>query len=514
MSIPIHSLLNPPEDLTADTPREEISQNSTSKKADTASLQSPASNPSSPPRSQPSPRKKVKHATEHQGPTLSPQKSTIYNRRANGSPQRLPILSDLHPTNHRAPIEAPSPPSLETDDNRFSIFNGLLNYPELLLEMSKHLLVKELLSLYCISRDFHQVMNRNFTAFIRAQSTHKAKESSQIFIHRCYKNLCLQDPAGRTLTFTQFLPPKKRTRVKDDNTWDDRQDEIRYVPGFRWLRMVLYREAVVRDIFRSLAREGHLLPKGATRALKKLWFMMDISDNARRIGLMHNEEFWTKKDLFLITMFFLKLDMRLTNPTFGNGETRMRKLLLGQRSLSVLARVLRRTHLTNSMDLIRMMVRFDHSPQQRLRPDETVFGLPPWEVGSLAREGWDKSRELFVPLDDLVMGEGIRRRLKLQNHYVSMMLWGYINKRTFEDIMTPRPRRKRLTMEEALTIVNRKLDLKTEDGADAGSGIDDEEEEEEEEEDGHEEPTPAFDGEINWDGLGMPTSRSTTKAIL
>ena len=67
-----------------------------------------------------------------------------------------------------------------------------------------------------------------------------------------------------------------------------------------------------------------------------------MSDNARRVGVFHGESFWTAKDLFVAKMFVLKLDMHLTHPMTGNGETGLRRMLLNQRGFTVLARVLKR----------------------------------------------------------------------------------------------------------------------------------------------------------------------------
>ena len=210
------------------------------------------------------------------------------------------------------------------------------------------------------------------------------------------------------------------------------------VPSFRWLKMILYRETIVDDIIRSLWLEGHRFPQHASVAIKKLWFTLDISDNIRRVGLLHNEEFWTPKDLFVVTMFFIKLDMCLTDPVTGNGEIGLRRLLLNQRSLSTLAKVLRREEMKNQLDLLRMLVRYSYSPP--IQPTKSILGVPAQKVGKLQYEGWGIGAKKFVPIDGLVAREALRRRLYLQNFYVDMMLYGYIDKRTWEDIRMTVPR--------------------------------------------------------------------------
>ena len=213
--------------------------------------------------------------------------------------------------------------------------------------------------------------------------------------------------------------------------------------------MILFREAVVDDILHSLALEGHCLPKRASLVIKKLWFTIDISDNNRRIGLMHNQDFWSSKDLFIAIMFFLKLDMRFTHPTTGNGELDLRRLILAQRSFSTLAKVLRREERKTQLDMLRMVVRTSYQPQRHR--NMSILGVPPHEIGKLQFEGWGTGTATFISLDHLVVLEALRRRLNLQNHYVDMMLYGYVNKRTWEDIKRPdKPAEPELLREETL----------------------------------------------------------------
>ena len=347
---------------------------------------------------------------------FSPAQGSLHDHRARLSPTLVPVLP-MPPRRDplRYPTNSSSSSQHEINSRRFSVFNTLLKYPELTLEFSKQLDIEDLISLYAISKEFHFLVNARFTAMILGQANGKASESSKTFIFRCYKSLCMRDPARRLN--------------------EDKPDELRFVPSFRWLRMILFREAVVDDILRSLAAEGHRVPKRARLTVKKIWFTIDISDNARRIGLMHNTTFWSNKDLFLATMFFLKLDMRLTHPAAGNGEIGLRKMLLGQRSLSTLANVLRREEMKTQVDMLRMIVRFNYEPRMHRQMD--IMGVPSHEIGKLQYEGWGAKKTKFIQIDELVKREAVRRELNLQNYYVDMMIYGYINKKTFEDIRTP-----------------------------------------------------------------------------
>lgn len=167
--------------------------------------------------------------------------------------------------------------------------------------------------------------------------------------------------------------------------------------------MILFREQVVDEILALLAAEGHHMPAGTSRAIKKIWFTIDISDNVRRVGFMHNTSFWLNEDIYLATEFFVKLDMRLTHPVAGNGKTGMRKMLLGQRSLSTLWRVLKREEMETQLDVLKMMVRWCYVPFRETK--ESIMGIPPEEFGCLQWEGWGaRGRYMkMMQIDELVM---------------------------------------------------------------------------------------------------------------
>lgn len=375
--------------------------------------------------------------------TFSPKKGSLYNRRLSRSPTRVPNLltpplSQRRPSAFRFP--SPSPPTPELDLRKFSVFKALLKHPDLTFEMTKHLDIEDLISLYAISEDFHILANTCFTTMILGQSVGKAAESSRTFIFKCYRNLCMVDPAARSNESAVIHPRPigpSRNAASVTGLTSTANESIRGVPTFRWLRMVLYRESVVDGILGCLAAEGHRLPKRASLVLKKMWFTLDLSDNARRIGLMHNKSFWGNKDLFIATMFFLKLDMRLTDAITGNGETGLRKLLLAQRSLTTLLHALQRRTLISQLDLLRLIIRHHYTP--RRRPNgQSVCGIPATELGRLQYEGWGIGKpSLFIPVEQLVMSEGVRRGLGLERYYMDMMLHGYIDKNTWEDVWTP-----------------------------------------------------------------------------
>lgn len=303
----------------------------------------------------------------------------------------------------------------EPDHREFNIFEALLNHAELIFEFSKHLDVDDLVSLYSISKDFHKLVDKRFTHTIRLQTTRKALDSSRIFIFRCYQSLCQRDPAERPL---ERLP-----------------DTVRWVPSFRWLRMILFRERIVSEIIECLGDEGHFMPRRTSLTIKKIWFIMDIGDNMHRTGTIHNRRFWTDEDLYLATLFFIKVDLCFTHPVTGTGEVGMRKMVLGQRSLSTLLLVLKRRQLLNQSELMCMLVKWDFHLTARQREEKkTLWGVPQYKAGGLSLEGWVVTGQKLKQVDELVMREAIKRRLRVHENYMDMVLYGYVHVPTFEDV--------------------------------------------------------------------------------
>ena len=369
---------------------------------------------------------------------LSPSKGSLYNRRTNTSPRRVPALPT--PPKSEQPLYwfDGDPPSHEMDFDLFNVFTALTAHAELVFELAMCLTVEDLISLYAISKDFHFIVNGHLTTIILSHSRAKAPESSEIFHYKCYKNLCIIDPAART---NSEVP-----------------ERFRRVPSFRWLRFVLFRDAIVDELIDILAAEGHRLPKRASSVLKKVWVTMDLSDNARRIGLLHNKAFWTNKDLFVATMFFIKLDMQFTDPVDGNGEVSLRKLLLAQRSLSTLLAVLKRKEVANELELLQMYVRWKYRPAPEHR-GLSILGVPPEQVGKGQLEGWGLGTKKMLRPDELVMRESVRRRLDFQKQYMDMMVWGYVDNMTFEDIPVGKTRKD----DKGTKIPEEETDVETED---------------------------------------------------
>ncbi|KFY53019.1 hypothetical protein V497_08411 [Pseudogymnoascus sp. VKM F-4516 (FW-969)] len=228
-----------------------------------------------------------------------------------------------------------------------------------------------------------------------------------------YSSLCIPDPSGR----------------REPTNWA----VVRRVPSFRWLAMVVHRERCARDILACLAREGHRLPASTRETILKAWVVMDVATTAGRICLLHNETWWTDNDCWNAQAWVLKLGMRFNEPMTGIGDDGLVRVMLGQRGLTPLWRLLTRRGFTTAVQVLRLAVRYCYE----VKPENSgmsIFGVPPGDIGKLHLEGWGEGKIHLFRIDELVMRESVRRRLRLDDHLLYMMLWGHVDPVTGRDI--------------------------------------------------------------------------------
>lgn len=295
---------------------------------------------------------------------------------------------------------------------RHDFFSSLGNYPEVIMELAKYCRPKDFVNIYSTSKDFHEIVNSHLSHTMLATSMEQAPESASVFKFKFYGNLCVPDPTGRS-------HPK-------------RAGEVRMVPGPRWLQMVVHREKTIRDILALMARQGHRMPEDMSLSLKKMWLIMDVSTSAQRVQLFHSPYF-TDKDIFNMQMFFVKLDMRFNDPIDGPGNDSLRKLMLGQRGLTPLCKLLKREIGLTPVEVIKMGIRYACHVQPQFR-GLPLFDIPPEAIGVGHLEGWGKGKTHLLRPDELVMREAVKRRLGLKNHIMGMMLWGYVDPVTAQNI--------------------------------------------------------------------------------
>lgn len=314
----------------------------------------------------------------------------------------------------------------------FRLFESACSSFWLMIEITKHLRVKDLVSLYSVSRTFHGLINSRFQSTIAAWAQYMSPAGWKVFYWKFYGKYTIQDPSG--LTWAAPGPVAFPRPVWDVKPRLASKKNIRRVPSLKYLAMLEQRETRTRDILACLARAGHRLPKTAHVTLKKIWLLMDCATNAQRRGFIHNPDLWTEHDLYNAQMFFVKLHMRFNEPGFGPDSPLLADTFLGSKDgLTPLWKLLRRKAYTDPVEVI----------QQRLRywvPDEDVdhwrliggsgkayWNVPPGELGEEHREGWGAGNLHMMRPDELVVEECVRREIEMQEHLVFMVFWGHVD---------------------------------------------------------------------------------------
>ena len=301
------------------------------------------------------------------------------------------------------------------------LFERILNQRDTLFEVCSWLPAEDLINLYAVSQNFHRIINQELTTLIVGNAKARMPESADVFRFKAYKLLCMFDAV--------------------QNMSRDKNHTPRDTPTFRWLRFLEYREATVNSIITQLALKGHRLPRCTSKVIKKIWFLMDIPETKRRIGCIHNPRLWSDADLFLACLFFMKLDMACTNPVLGKGERRIRAMLLAQRTLAVMDKVLKREMMRNQYEMLQMFTEWGvdratalHGATQLDQVPEFFFGVPTKYIGTLSCENWTPNAPYLMPPDELIFKESIRRGLRLEDKLIDMMLWGNVHPVTRADV--------------------------------------------------------------------------------
>jgi hypothetical protein len=393
-----------------------------------------------------------------------------------------------------------TPPNGPPKKRQFSLLHSICRDNDLLLHFVSFLTLPSLISLYAISKPFHYLFNRHHTAFILSNMRTWAPNAERIYPWHCYKSLCAKDPSKLQ---------KMRLAGREDDV-NKKWDDLRDVPGLRWLQMVVWREGVCRDMLVQLATQGLRVPYGTLESVQKMWFVMDLPLNSQRIALIQNPEYIPNGVLLGMTFFLLKVDMLFTDPLapphpanhpnqrvypnkYAGGlpsGVPLRKLLLAERHLSSLWRVMRgwswdagfgkgSDRPMNKLDILRLWVRHKYTLPEDVEEDTkkmSIMGIPWNQVGTagLERTGVafhdltdpktntvlrtvpivnpaivgtgltdhqadqvlyphrrriilpkEKPREPLLRLDELLIREGIRRKLKMHKQWWKIMFYGF-----------------------------------------------------------------------------------------
>lgn len=319
-----------------------------------------------------------------------------------------------------------------TDKGPKDGLSQIFTHTEIAVEVGKHVAVEDILTLYCVSRDFHISVRSYLLSSILAWIGHRAPEAGRAFPFKIYLDKLVADPEQRTLGGHY---PGKGAAGKPLPA--SRADEVRVVPGLRYLQMVLVRDRCCREMVAMLARSGHRLPRTVHGTLLRLWVLMDLPTSFHRRAVLRCEAMWPDVDVYNAQLFFVKLAMHSNDPFFGPGTNDLVRLMLGQKGLYPLWQLLMHRKYVSVMEVIDLKTRYDlrmppdtRPPEERHKP-RYVNDVPEAEVGIMHKEGWGThSKQHLMRPDELIPLEAVERGLNLRSHLRRMVDWGHIDYRT------------------------------------------------------------------------------------
>ncbi|EUC44817.1 hypothetical protein COCMIDRAFT_26963 [Bipolaris oryzae ATCC 44560] len=314
-----------------------------------------------------------------------------------------------------------SPPRNDTQKRPFSVYKAILRHNNLFFQFALRLPYSSLIDLYAIDKEFHYRVNKYSVSLIHDYARRHAPLAGHIFSWVLYPQLCISDPMLRPM--------------------DERQWLARDVPGFRWVGMILWRQNIVRSILTILSMEGHRVPAACEATLMKFWCLMEMKTTKLRLSFLKDKEIWSDADIINFQLFLVKLNMRFSDPVLGNGCCQLASLLLGQKSLSTLWKVLSGRLKLNYNRASHMVARTFHEADLDIHMHVVVEEMTAEEfdaLGILAREGWHKDGTKMEHAVDMVISEGIRRNLHVQKYYMDFILYGFMDERTGKNVPVPR----------------------------------------------------------------------------
>ncbi|PTB52800.1 hypothetical protein M431DRAFT_497159 [Trichoderma harzianum CBS 226.95] len=310
------------------------------------------------------------------------------------------------------------------------LISAICQHVELAVELGKHLNGKDVLNLCLANRRFYDAINGYLLSSVRAWIEYKAPEAGRVFHYQLYAKHLVDDPQKRTwmaLNQGMTTSPKKDSKV-------------RKVPGLKYLQLVLGRDKYCREILAIMARCGHRMPSTMHHSLLRLWLLMDVATTQQRQAMLQMAHIFKDTDLYNMQMFFIKLGMHFNDPVYGPCTFDLVQLMMGQKGLFKLWQLLTRKKFNKLADILDLKLRYDFNfvSEGTYWMDHglsQIQGIPLHEVGQQHKEGWGAGRMHLLRPDEAIPVEAVRRGLQLDDHLSHMVIWGYFDWKTGENIV-------------------------------------------------------------------------------
>lgn len=328
------------------------------------------------------------------------------------------------------PYETPKATKSRVSYTGRDLISVLCQHVELAVELGKHLNGKDVLNLWLANRAFYYTVNGYLLSSIRTWIEYRAPEAGRIFHYQLYARHLVDDPQRRTWT---ALKQGMTTSLNGDS-------KIRKVPGLKYLQLVLGRDKCCKEILAIMARCGHRMPSTMHHSLLRLWLLMDIATSHQRQSMLRMTHLFKDVDLYNMQMLIIKLGMLFNDPIYGPCKYDLVQLMLGQKGLFKLWQLLTRKKFNKLSEILELKLRYDFNffneggywLENMLGQ---IQGIPFQEIGQQHKEGWGAGRAHLLRPDEVIPIEAVRRGLHLDEHLSQMMIWGYFDWKTGENIV-------------------------------------------------------------------------------
>ncbi|KAI3577037.1 hypothetical protein IWW34DRAFT_807331 [Fusarium oxysporum f. sp. albedinis] len=260
--------------------------------------------------------------------------------------------------------------------------------------------------------------------------------AGKVFHWKLYGKTLIKDPADRNSSThdARFLEGRWETTKTNPS-------QIRLIPGFKYLELVIGRDRYCREIIAMMARMGFRMPHTMHSTLLRLWVLLDIPTTRQRQLFLRSRKYWTDIHLYNAQFFMVKLSMAFTHPFFSPINIDMVKLMMGQKGLYPLWQCLMRQKYRTMSECMELKARYDlllpRSVWGLIQREKypSAYGVPVHDVGLGHLEGWGKGVLHLGRPDQILPIEAVSRGLHLDDHITQMMVWGYIDFETGENLV-------------------------------------------------------------------------------
>ncbi|OOF94323.1 hypothetical protein ASPCADRAFT_508086 [Aspergillus carbonarius ITEM 5010] len=321
---------------------------------------------------------------------------------------------------------SPRPQTPKSEREDFDLLQAFIYFPHLAVLLTTYLSTDDLVTLGSTSKSFHYFLSTHISGVIQAQITH-IPSAATTFPFLCYPKLCTHP--GHWHQHPPPLPPLSPPPPSTQSP----TPLSHLLPSIPWLRMITHRDLTTKEILHLLHTAGYPLPLICSLSIHKLWFLMDIPDNARREWTIRNPRLWQDGDIFFAVLFLVQVDMYLREKRDQRSNF-IRRLIMAQPTLTFLKDYMRGRVLRENLDMLAAFVRWRYVPGVG-EEGMQIFGVPYEMVGGLQFEGYGRGRgrgrgvgmetkAKLVRPDALVLREMARRGLSMQDMYRDLFLLG------------------------------------------------------------------------------------------